>query len=274
MAFQLARQKYRIRHVVFHDDIFTLSKSWLERFLARYRQAIGLPFRCNIHTKFFDREIATWLKESNCDWVILGIETINESIRRNVLKRYETNKEIEEALRICDEVELPYHLQHIVGLPFESENDLVDAATFYLRNKKLKRIATFYLSYFPKIKLTQFAEEIGLFANGELLDIEDGKEPIYHHGGSVKTKEILKRCKRFVILFLFIPLLPKVLTKYLIDRKIYKYFHLIPSCFIYAFTLLLYLKNRDVRLISYPKYYFHHLKSILRNRACFSFRER
>ncbi len=124
-------QRYRYREVMFNDSIFFTDKEWLADVLTRFKAEIGVPFRCFGQSRYMDEDIAGMLKEAGCYAIEYGVQTTNDTIRRAVLNRGDTMEHVRQAVRICDEFELSYDIDHMFGLPDESPADHADAARFY-----------------------------------------------------------------------------------------------------------------------------------------------
>ena len=58
-----AKKKYKIKKVHFFDDIFTIDRPWLLKFLMQYKKKIKLPFQCLAHFDTVDRPLLVLLKK-------------------------------------------------------------------------------------------------------------------------------------------------------------------------------------------------------------------
>ena len=58
-----AVKNLHIKRVMFYDDVFTVHPRWLEDFLPRYRDEIGLPFWCYSYPTTHDRALLDKLKD-------------------------------------------------------------------------------------------------------------------------------------------------------------------------------------------------------------------
>lgn len=115
----------RIKMFIFDDDIFTLDKRFLLRFLDGYRQmGARVPFAANAHIRFFSSEVAAALSSANCRIVKFGLESGSERVRREVLHRYMSNGSIKRAFRNAALHHLHTSAFVMLGLPYETENDL------------------------------------------------------------------------------------------------------------------------------------------------------
>ena len=111
----------RIKMFIFDDDLFTFDKEWLRDFSRAYRAATRIGFVCNAHVRMFDDEAASYLKEAGCRIIKFGIESGSERLRRGVLCRYMTNKDIEGAFASAHKFGLHTSAFVMIGLPGEKK---------------------------------------------------------------------------------------------------------------------------------------------------------
>lgn len=113
-------KQYRADCLMFHDDLFTLNKTWLISFLKHYRKKINLPFKCNIRIGTCDKEILLNLKKSKCMEIKIGLESGNEKIRETVLKRKMTNEQIKKTFSMAKKIGLKTFAYIMIGFPGET----------------------------------------------------------------------------------------------------------------------------------------------------------
>lgn len=240
---EIAKKKYgKIEIVDFEDDIFTSDEPWLEEFSKKYRDTIGIPYECLTHSVFINDRIGRALSESGCNLVEIGVQSYNEGIRRNVLRRYETNEQIEEAVNILTKEGIFVGLDHIIGFPGESIEDLIKFARMII-NYPLVLPSIYKLAYFPKTGITDmvFGKKMvdgEIYANtkdnrineSELevltgidelsgrINIDSRYTPIDEY-----SIDLMKFC--FFLTSIY-PILPKKINETIINREFYK---LIPN---------------------------------------------
>jgi anaerobic magnesium-protoporphyrin IX monomethyl ester cyclase len=123
----------RIKMFIFDDDLFTFDKEWLAEFSRAYRKATRIGFVCNAHVRMFDEETASYLKEAGCRIVKFGIESGSDRVRREVLHRYMTNRDIESAFGAAHKFGLHTSAFVMIGLPGEKEADLMETIRLLAR---------------------------------------------------------------------------------------------------------------------------------------------
>jgi radical SAM superfamily enzyme YgiQ (UPF0313 family) len=123
----------RIKMFIFDDDVFTFDKAWLKDFSEKYRATTDIGFVCNAHARIFDEDMARYLKEAGCKIVKFGLESGSDRIRRNVLNRYMTNKDIERAFNVSHKFGLHTSAFVMIGLPHEEKSDMVETMDLLAR---------------------------------------------------------------------------------------------------------------------------------------------
>jgi len=126
---------HKLDHFFICDDLFTSNKERVISFCEKYKKEFKVPFTCNARAGNIDKDIARALKEANCIEVKMGIETGNERLRKDVLKKYITDDQIREAFKICKRAGLKTYANNMIGLPFETEKTIKQ--TFEL-NREVK----------------------------------------------------------------------------------------------------------------------------------------
>ena len=254
--------KYNFDKVDFVDDIFTCHRDWLKEFLETYKKEINLPFKCITHPHFMSDEIAVQLKEAGCYAVALGVQSTNESYKMKVLKRYESNDKVREATQALKKANVSVILQHIVGLPDETKQDLVEAANFYI-DLKPTRIECYTLAYFPATEIVDISLAKGTINQDILKSINAGGENMYFDGGSIREIKKQREARSFSHLLSMVTFLPRPVSKLFVKSGLWSYFYLIPNGAITLAEVGIVLLTREHRAINYMKYYFRTCTSLI-----------
>ena len=239
-----AKKTFHMREVIFKDSVFALDKAWLKEFLAAFKKDIRVPFKCFGKAEVFDEEMAVMLKESGCYCVEFGAQNFNEQLKRHVLRRVETNQTLLRAFAVCDSMGLRYDIDHLFGIPGESVQDHVQAASIYSGLKLLNRIKCHNLAFY---------REAEIFASAP---VKIRNNPRYNAdffssiSGETKMVEINKNFQKY---FRFLPLLSKKINSLVNRDSNWKIFKFIPTFLITFFMLLLAVKNKDKRFFVYAK---------------------
>jgi anaerobic magnesium-protoporphyrin IX monomethyl ester cyclase len=159
------RDHYPLEFVVFVDDTFVLSETWLAEFAEKYPREIKrdgrpVPFFCNTRANLVTAEQVRLLKAAGCHCVSMGIETGNDRIRNDLLKRRMSKEQILEAARLIREGGLHFTTTNMIGLPTSTLAD--DFETLALNIEARPSYAhVFIFQPYPRTELGEFTREHG-----------------------------------------------------------------------------------------------------------------
>jgi radical SAM superfamily enzyme YgiQ (UPF0313 family) len=103
-----------------NDDAFMARpKPEIMQFAEMYRD-IKIPFWFQTRFEDVDAEKLAWLKEVGCYRISFGLEHGNEQFRREKLLRRMTNDFILEKAQVVTDAGIPFTLNNIIGLPYET----------------------------------------------------------------------------------------------------------------------------------------------------------
>jgi radical SAM superfamily enzyme YgiQ (UPF0313 family) len=152
--------KYDVRSLFFEDEIFTLKKSWVDKFCELYKARFKMPFIVYVRQELVDREMLQKLKDAGCSAIKLGVETGNEKLRLEVLGRKTSNAEIIKFFRTAHEVGLKTWIFNMVGIPGETLDTIEETMELnYIIKANHVQVTMFYP--FPGTKLYELCRENG-----------------------------------------------------------------------------------------------------------------
>lgn len=261
------RARYGVRYIDIKNNVLSGSKRWTLDFLRRYRDEVGLPFRIMGYPRLLTREVTRALREAGCHHVQMGIESFNETIRREILLRPETNEQIREALENLEEAGIGYSTDFILGLPGESEQDLIDALRLLSGRRHLRRASIFWLQYLPGVHLTALARQMGLIGEREIENIEEGRQQNYLAHGSIDDPEAVRRLGSYHLLFRLVPVMPAGAMDFVLAHRLHRWLRFVPQTpIIIAVDLLVSLLKRDYYALWAIRTYAFELKRRLKAR--------
>jgi hypothetical protein len=113
---------------------------------------------------------------------------------------------------------------NILGLPGQQENDILTLARCY-NKRRVSRIYSFWLRYYPRIAITEWARREGILSARNYEAILDGKRSApFSRGGDTSTREFI----RLQFLMFLIAVMPAPVIAWIIERRRYRY---LPSRF-------------------------------------------
>jgi len=115
------RDKYGIKIVDFSpDDFFLSNQNWALEFLKLYADEVKLPFLFNTRPNTINAEIARALKEAGCRGVAISIESADDRLRNEVLKKHTKIEDIRKAMHHLKQQKLKTKTYNMIGLPGET----------------------------------------------------------------------------------------------------------------------------------------------------------
>jgi len=147
-------KQYKFNKIAFQDDMFVASFNWFTDFAKEYRRKFSYPFRCNIRPESAKMETLELLKEMGCETVEMGIESGDERIRREVLRRNITDGMIINAVQNIKACGLRLKTYNMVGIPHETISSLVKTIKM---NFKIAPFEVQTMIYYP-LKGTDLGE--------------------------------------------------------------------------------------------------------------------
>lgn len=226
-----AKRKYNIKSVIFYDEIFPGELSWLKEFSEEYRKEINLPFTIYYHFNLCDERLIALLKAANCQLMIFGLQSASERVRREICNRFETNDQVASAVRLCKKYRIDIWIDHIFGLPTETEEELAVAVEFY-RELAPHIIYSYWLVYYPKATIINIALDANILPKNYKEIIHRGTDSYLYEGVFIKDR---KNLFKYELMFDLIPLIPKRLHKLICKNSVL--FNLLPRTNLLHFFL-------------------------------------
>lgn len=287
--------KYKSPWIDFRQPVMSASEKWTVEFFARYKEEVGLPFRCFSHPLLITEPSVQAMKEAGCYAIQIGIECWDEKVRNTVINRRESNEDIVKATEILEHVGQYYAYDYILGLPrlpktladgttiplseeetLESiRKELMGFAEFLAPLKYCYRIAPFMIQYMPSTELIRHGVNAGDLSCKDVRRLQEGLHDNYMSSGSVITNpqrlRLLNGYRAMLRLMSFLPPWAKYL---LIKLNVYKIFWMAPfRLFITVLDIMIAIRDRDAT--TYAKnYWWWFRKRFDRNYHLYMFRKR
>jgi len=258
-----AKQRYRPRLIEFEDDVFTLNRSWLKKLLERYRREIGLPFQCLTHPRCMDDETARMLKDAGCRYVQMGIQSLDDDYKREVLKRPETRLQVERSLKAMRHAGLDVKIDHMFALPGEPMAAQEAALEMYRRYPPY-RMQTFWMNYFPGTSIVRHAQGLGLVSPDQCAVLEEGKMPDdYRNSGKLEDYRLRQRYLAWECLFKLLTILPDPLRRRVTINAVNWMPGWLLSMTSFTVDLISGLIKRNPDHWAYAGHYLRHMRRVL-----------
>jgi len=148
-------RKLGIKHINFQDDNFNVSK---ERTIEICRGIIKNKYNITIlaasgaFVPTLDEEVLTWLKRAGLNQLRMSIESGNQHILYNVIKKNINLAKVKEIVDICKKLKITTEGAFIFGIPGETIETMKDSLDFAKRTG-FDRIIKFIFQPFPNTEL-------------------------------------------------------------------------------------------------------------------------
>lgn len=235
-----AKEKYNINTLCIWDEVFTCDPKWLEEFCEVYKKEIGLPFWTFIHPNHVSERVVELLEYAGCWEVEMGVQTLNQEVKDNILHRYEKKETVVNAIRLFEKSKIRLVVDVIFGLPELTEEDYIELIETFNECRPTK-IQTFWLRYYPGIDIVSIAKEHNWLTQVEIEEINQG---IPTRAAASGGSKIDPKYEKYQTILTLLPYFSKKrVNKYLANIKelkiprVSKYGHL--------FTRLFDLKNKN-----------------------------
>ena len=257
---KIAKRRYKLEVIDFQDDVFTTNKKWLSEFLDLYKKEINKPFQILTHPRFMDNDIAKWLSDAGCGWVQMGVQSMDDSFKKDSLMRYEKSEDISAAIDSMSKYNLKVKVDHMFGLPDEPITAQENARLLYV-NHTIKRIQTFWTCYLPGTELMNDALKKGDLTEEQAKKINEGEDfYFFRNTDNIKDKQKTDLYKAYEVIFRIMPILPSSLKRKLLPNHIQK----MPSFLIRPMSILADILTgfmlRNPEFNAYAKHNLFHLK--------------
>ena len=157
------KARYETQFIKFYDDIFVfIDDDWLAEFAEKYPREIGLPFHCLMRANLLTEPILKKLKRAGLASISMSIESGNDRVRNEILKRNMSKETLLKAFELCRKYEIPTFSNTIFAIPGSSLADDIESLDLNLACHVTFGEFPLFFPY-PKTELAEYAMENGYF---------------------------------------------------------------------------------------------------------------
>jgi hypothetical protein len=152
---------YPTQLLYFEDDVFPVyNRQWLDDFCRYYDGK--LPFHIHLRAEYIRDDTIRRLKEVGLHSVTFAIESGDEYLRRQVLKRNMGDSVIRGAANILHKHDVNFRTQNMIGIPYETWETALKTLALNIACKPTMGWASVYQPY-PGTELGDICVENGWF---------------------------------------------------------------------------------------------------------------
>jgi len=235
--------KYGFNTLCFWDEVFTYDERWLEEFGKKYRREINVPFWTFVHPRHITEKTVKLLEEMGCWEVEMGVQTLNQDVKTNLLHRYETKQDVIKAIELFKNSKIRLVIDVIFGLPQLKDEDYIELIETFNKHRPTK-IQTFWLRYYPGTDIIPIAKKLEMLTDKEIHEINEGIPARAAASGGSKINPEFQKFQTVLILLPFLS--EKKINRFLVKVRDSKKGP-IPniSKFGHLFTRMLDLRNKN-----------------------------
>jgi radical SAM superfamily enzyme YgiQ (UPF0313 family) len=147
---EFLKELYSLELIFFNDENFLMmSDERFEEFYTKYEKRINLPFFIQTKAEHLNDEAKVKkLSECNCITIGIGVESGSEKIRREILGKKTPDSIYIKAFKNCNKYNIRTTAYIMMGLPFETEEDILLTADFCKRIKTKSIAISIFAPYY------------------------------------------------------------------------------------------------------------------------------
>jgi len=171
------------RHLQFDDDTFILRREFVLDFCRAFKERgydRRLLWAANVRADLVTPELVSAMKDAGCYEVGLGVESVDDNVRRNVYKRNMSLEQIERAVSLIRGHGIQLHIPIIIGSPYDTVEIMERNLAFA---KKLRAECMLFpaLMPLPGTEIRKICEDEGLI-----------EEPGFRRPHDMHTRPIIR----------------------------------------------------------------------------------
>ncbi len=142
------KEKLNLNFIQFVDDIWPMHEPELvEEFCALWKKDVGLPFGISLQCNLVDEKSFALAVDAGLRNICVGVESGSPRIRREVLKRGYKDEDVLRVFRMAHKHKIRCSSFNIIGLPFETREDIFQTIELNRKMKPSSATVTFFHPY-------------------------------------------------------------------------------------------------------------------------------
>jgi len=171
---KVLRYQYGIRQIQFYDDTFTVAKRTVLEFCKRMvEDRVDVTWTAYIRGDCFNEEMALAMKQAGCHQVLIGIETGDDQVMRNIRKPID-KKRYKQTIEIAHKHGLEVRASFIIGNIGETMETMRSTLQF-AKELDVDLMQLNISTPYPGTQLFNYAVENGLLKHRNWSEYGQGK---------------------------------------------------------------------------------------------------
>jgi len=206
-----------VKEFFFDDDTFNIQKARTIELCAKLKP-LGLTWSCTSRVTT-DRETLKAMREAGCRLLIVGFESGDPQILKNI-KKGATVERARDFTKDCHDLGLTIHGDFILGLPGETKESIRNTINF-AKSLDVETIQVSIAHAYPGTEFYDYAKANGfIINNGKMVD-EGGHQLAHIEYPGLPTEYVLEMVHRFYDEYYFRPKAAfRVVWKAIVNRDV------------------------------------------------------
>jgi radical SAM superfamily enzyme YgiQ (UPF0313 family) len=163
-----------VKEVFFEDDTFTINKKRVLEFCKGYKErGLEISWSCNARVDTLDLETMKEMRKANCRFLVVGFESADNEILKNIKKGF-TVEEAREFARNAKKAGLFLHADFIIGLPGETK-ETIEKTKRFIKEIKPEQLQVSVVAPFPGTELYEWYKKNGYLITNDPNEYLDGQ---------------------------------------------------------------------------------------------------
>ncbi|HEY2466754.1 MAG TPA: radical SAM protein, partial [Terracidiphilus sp.] len=206
-----------VKEFFFDDDTFNIQKGRTIE-LCEKLKPLGLTWSCNSRVTS-DRETLQAMKDAGCRLLIVGFESGDPQILKNI-KKGATVDRARAFVHDCHDLGLTIHGDFILGLPGETKESIQNTIKF-AKGLDVETIQVSIAHAFPGTELFDYAKSNGFIVHTAAMNDESGHQMAHIEYPGLPTDYVLEMVHRFYDEYYFRPkAAARVVWKAIVNRDL------------------------------------------------------
>ncbi len=168
------KEKYKITHFEFQDELFTLNDKRVVEFCDRVlKEKLKITWRCLGRANLANYEILKLMKETGCHWLGYGIESGSQRMLDSMNKKI-TVAEAKKAIRLTRKAGINVSATFMIGMPGETRETIRETVEFCKETEIFN--VPFFTAPYPGTFLYQSLKSKGFIDDEESFILKMGKD--------------------------------------------------------------------------------------------------
>jgi radical SAM superfamily enzyme YgiQ (UPF0313 family) len=190
-----------VKEFFFDDDTFNIQKQRTIE-LCQKLKPLGLTWSCTSRVTT-DRETLKAMKEAGCRLLIVGFESGDPQILKNI-KKGATVERARAFAKDCNDLGLTVHGDFVLGLPGETKESIRNTINF-AKTLDVETIQVSIAHAFPGTEFYDYAKANGFIKNATAMSDEGGHQMAHIEYPGLPTDYVLEMVHRFYDEYYFRP---------------------------------------------------------------------